>query len=430
MARLRGDHVSWLPEATILGDLHLVETFIDYDGPRVFSCVSATGQYFIAGWAEEHPEYDLWLYLPISEARLISVRSGGITLREAFVRPEGLVYSATLPIDSDGAPDLVEPVRPAELRDEWLPETDFRLELHTPTLPAAESGDLWRLRAMQESRSRIRLEVDLPRVTRSEAPTRKVGELLIATQALYDNFGLSLLRTDPPQAGPIPHDVAAETATDVVGLSAASFVVELASSNYDDLLGESTFADITKRVLSLLDLSLDRDNLIEQLTELRPRGAKSFRNFVRGLASTGGSVTVAAAGTSIEYAQRDLPNERLQVLAQILNTLVPDDAYEIKGHMLLYKGDTERKQFGLKDELTDERYEGQIAAHALSQVHLATLDQIYEVLIYESSTYDEAVSERKAVHVLQQLVTVEPGAPLMPVERTRITESPILSGDA
>lgn len=421
--------MSWLPEGTVLGELHLEETFVEYDGPRVFSCVSATDQHFIAGWAEEHPEYDMWLYLPVSEARLISVRSGGLTLRDAFERPEGLVYQVTLPLDSDGAPDLVSPVDPSRLRDEWLPEPDFRIELQTATLPPAESGDLWRLRAIQESRSRIRLQVKLPRTTRSEAPTKKVGELLVSTQSLYDNFGLALLRSDPPQAGPIPHEVAAETATDVVGLAAASFVVELASSNYDDLLGESTFADITKRVLTLLDLSLDRDAMIEQLTALRPRGAKSFRNFVRGLASTGGAVTLAAVGTSLDYTARDLSPERLQTLRQILDTLVPDDAFEIRGHMLLYRGDTERKQFGVRDELTDARYEGQIAERAVPQVHLAALDQIYDVLIYETSTYDEAVNERKAVYVLEQLTPIEPGKPLVPAVRTRIVESPIVPSD-
>lgn len=422
--------MSWLPEGTVLGELYLSETFVDYDGPRVFSCISATGQYFIAGWAEEHPEFDMWLFLPVSEPRLIAVRSGGIALRDAFERPEGLVYQVTLPVDSDGARDLAQPVSPSDLRDEWLPEPDFRIELNTPTLPPAERGDLWRLRAIQESRSRIRLEVKLPRTTRSEAPTKKVGELLVSAQSLYDNVGLALLRSDPPQAGPIPYDVAAETATDVVGLAAASFVVELASSHYDDLLGESTFADITKRVLALLDLSLERDEMIEQLTELRPRGAKSFRNFVRGLASTGGSVTLAAAGTSLAYTARELSAERLRTLTQILNTLVPEDAFEIRGHMLLYKGDTERKQFGVRDELTDARYEGSIAERAVPQVHLAALDRTYEVLIYETSTYDEAVSERKAVYVLEQLSLIDPGTPLVPVNRTRISETPILpSGD-
>ena len=371
----------------------------------------------------------MWLYLPVSEARLISVRSGGLALRDAFERPEGLLYQVVLPLDSDVGSDLVLSIDPSDLRDEWLPEPNFRIELQTTTLPPAESADLWLLRATQESRSRIRLEVKLPRTTRSEAPTKKVGELLVSTQSLYDNFGLALLRSDPPQAGPIPNEIAAETATDVVGLAAASFVVELASSNYDDLLGESTFADVTKRVLALLDLSLERDAMIEQLAALRPRGAKSFRNFVRGLASTGGSVRLAAVGSSLDYADRELSSERLQTLTQILNTLVPDDAFEIKGHMLLYKGDTERKQFGLRDELTDARYEGQIAQRAVPQVHLAALDQIYEVLIYETSTYDEAVSERKAVYVLEQLSPVEAGKPLTPAIRTRIVESSVVTAD-
>lgn len=413
--------MSWLPRGTVLGDVRLRETFVDFDGPRVFTCRSTTDQWYLAAWAEERREEDLWLYVPVSEARLAIVRSGGVTLRRAFERPEGLIYLVTLQ-RSDLDSDRAEPIPASQLHEEWLPEDGFRLELPTATLPAAESGEQWRLRAIQESRGRVRLMVKLPRTTRSEAPTKKVGELLVSTQSLYDNVGLALLRSEPPQAGPIPSEVVEQTATDVVGLSAASFVVDLASSNFDDLLGESTFLDVTRRVLSLLDVSLERDALIQQLAVLRPRGAKSFRNFVRGLASTGGSITIAAAGANLDYTARELSAERLDTLNQILNSLVPDDAYEIRGRMLLYRGDTERKQFGLRDELTDARYEGTVAERALRQVHHAALDVTYDVVIYEASTYDEAVGERRPIYVLEQLNPIESGSPAVAPVRRRLTE--------
>ena len=327
--------MTWLPVGTPLGDLELHESFVDFDGPRVFSCVSATGQWFIAGWAEERDEGDLWLYLPLSQPRLTMIRSGGLTLRAAFERPEGLIYQVILPHNKEDA-DQARPIGATGLRDEWLPESDFALELTTHTLPEAMEAHEWRRLTMQERRGRLRLMVKWPGTTRSEAPTKKVGELLVSTQALIDNVGLALLQSDPPQAGRIPQDVAEQTATDVVALSAASFVVDIASTNFDDLFEGSVFRDIAERVLTLLDTSLGRDDLIAQLVELRPRGAKSFRNFVNELSSTGADITIAGAGTSLEYIARVLPAERLVNLSKILTNLVPEDVFEIRGKMRLY----------------------------------------------------------------------------------------------
>lgn len=419
--------MNWLPVGTPLGDLRIRETFVDFDGPRVFACQSSTDQWYLAGWAEERADEDLWLYVPVSEARLVIVRSGGLPLRQAFERPEGLIYAVTLP-RTEFDRDTAAPITPNQLDDDWLPEPDFKIELPTQTLPAAADGDAWRLRAVQERRGRLRLMVKWPGITRSEAPTKKVGELLVSTQSLYDNIGLALLQAEPPQAGRIPLEVAEQTATDVVGLAAASFVVDIASANFDDLFDGSVFIEITERVLALLDTSLGRDDLIEQLVELRPRGAKSFRNFVKGLASTGGSVTVAGAGARLDYTSRELSAERLETLSKILSNLVPEDVFEVRGRMRLYRADMDRKQFGVIDEMTQQRYEGQIAQRALVQVDHATVNEVYDVLVSEFSTFDEAVGERKPVFVLEQLTPADQSA-AGPVMRTRITETPTVDSD-
>lgn len=414
--------MSWLPAGTPLGELTLIETFVDFDGPRVFSCRSLTDQTYIAVWAAERETDDLWLFVPVSASRLTMVRSGGIPLRSAFEQPEDAVYLVTLPRE-DLFYDSAALIAPSDLLDDWLPEPDFQLDLNTPTLPAAEPAELWRRRALQENRGRLRLEVKLPKTTRSEAPTRKVGELLVSVQALFDNIGLAILRDNPPQAGPIPLEVAEQTATDLIGLSAASFVVNVASTNFEDLLGDSTFSEIAKRVLGLLDTTLDREELIAQLVQLSPRGAKSFRNFVKTLASTGGDIVVAGAANNLDYTARELSSDRLGTLSQILSILVPEDVYSVRGRMRLFRGDTERKQFGVKDELTEARYEGAIAERALPQVHLAVLDDTYDVLISEYSNFDEAVGERKPVYILDQLTPVEPSTPHEPTTRTRLTDS-------
>lgn len=424
LGRLRGDGVNWLPTNTVLGDLVIEETFVDFDGPRVFSCLSSTDQRYIAGWAQERATDDLWLYLPLSDQRFAAVRSGGLALRDAFERPEGFVYLVTLPREREGE-DLAEPIGPAQLDDVWLPEPGFRLELQTHTLPVALAEEEWLRSARQERRGHLRLMVKWAGLMRTEAPTKKVGEILIATQSLVDNIGLAKLSADPPQAGRIPLDVAEQTATDLVGLSAASFVIDIASANFDDLFDQSIFADISATVVSLLDSSLDRDQLISKLAELRPRGAKSFRNFVRELASTGADVTVAAASAAAGHASQTLSSGRLENLSAILSNLVPDDAYEIRGRMRLYRADMDRRQFGVLDPLTNDHYEGPIAHRAVGQVDHATVNEIYDVVISEFSTFDQAVGERKPTFVLEQLSPIDEATQASQTTRIRITESAV-----
>ena len=391
-----------LPANTVLGELRLTEVYVDYDGPRVFSCRALTGQDFVAGWAEDGADYDAWLYLPISPARLAMVRSGGISLREAFERPEGLVYRVVQHVD-EALPDLVEPLPGSRLLDEWLPEPDFRLELTTHTLPPMDPPAELLARARQESRARMRIEIDLPNYSRSEAPTRRVGELLLSTQSLYDNIGLALLEAAPPQAGRFPEHVALQTATDVVGLAAASLVIEIASNQTDDLFGDSVFARITEKVVGLLNPRLERNELVEELSELRARGARSFRTFVKSLADTGGSVSMAGAGSATGYVDQALSADAIASLYRILSSVVPEEVLEIRGPMRLYAANLESHRFGALDETANERYEGRISKRALPRVDHAELNAVYEMLIIDERTIDEGTGETKASYTLEQL---------------------------
>lgn len=410
-----------LPEGTLLGELAIVETYVDYDGPRVFLCQSKTDQQYLVGWAEEGDTSDTWLFLPVSKRRLQMVRSGGIPLREAFVDAEGFVYRVETPFDGERTP-IVEPMAGGRLESDWLPEESFRLMLRTETLPSAPSDEEFRRRATQESRSLARIEVDLPRYSRTEAPTRRIGELLLSMQSLYDNVGLALIEPDPPQFGRFPSYVARQTATDIVGLSAASFVIEIASNQLDDLLGDSVFGDITARVTQLLDIRVEREQLLEELASLRARGARSFRNFVKRLVDIGGTVTFAGASSAHGYMSQTLTSENLDTLYRILSRVVPDDVHEIRGPLRLYAADMESRQFGALDPLSDDHYEGRISSGAMYQVDHLPLNGDYEMVITESRTVDEGTGERKPVYVLDQLTELTPEAEARGVTRTPVVD--------
>jgi hypothetical protein len=86
-----------LPSGTQLGILELLRVYIEYDGPRLFSCRNQAGQLFLVAWVDDDDNGDRWHYLPLSRDRLAEVESGESDLRQAFLRPEsGLLYAVTV----------------------------------------------------------------------------------------------------------------------------------------------------------------------------------------------------------------------------------------------------------------------------------------------------------------------------------------------
>ena len=414
--------MTWLPEGTLLGTLEIVETFVDYDGPRVFHARNRSGQSFLAEWADQTDEHSFWLYVPVSSLRLSAVRSGGQTLRFAFENPEdGHVYGVAIP-NSGKNPEIsgVQELRPSALEDDWLPDPDFTIDLSTDTLPRMKSGSELATRAAQDSRSRFRLELIQPSKLRSEAPSRLIGDLLVEVQNTLDNFGASLtLPTAPPQRGPLPPDILSQTASDLVALEAASFVLELASSEYDDMFGNNLFATACQKLIDLMSIQLTVDGLRLELRELRPRAAKRFKDLVQKLSASGGDVVLGSASARGGYAQQRMTADQLAGLYSILRLSVPEESWEIRGTLRFNSGNADRNRFGLKDDEANVQYTGRVDDSALASFQHAELNAMYDALLLESGQTDAATGETTPSYVLVQLT--EPSDPALAVTRRAIT---------
>jgi hypothetical protein len=127
------------PVGTKLGDLQLKEVFLSYDGPKLFSCQSGSGQWFIAVFVDEDDESETYLYAPISYERLVKVRSGRESLRKAFSSPEhGRAYSVRRYLDR---PDSeVELIKRDLIPEDWLPDETAKLQIDKP-IAAANSPE-------------------------------------------------------------------------------------------------------------------------------------------------------------------------------------------------------------------------------------------------------------------------------------------------
>lgn len=109
-----------LPEGSQLGQLSLIDVLDYFDGPRLFTARSGTGQLFLAAWVESVGAGDRWLYVPISPARLRALWTGDTGTTEAFSNPEA-GYAAIVLTGMYGEPDEVRWVRSDSIEEDSLP---------------------------------------------------------------------------------------------------------------------------------------------------------------------------------------------------------------------------------------------------------------------------------------------------------------------
>lgn len=101
-------------DAKELLQLKVVETFLYYDEPLLFSAVSENDQLYLVLATTPHEGEDAWLYLPISAERLEDLKNGTIDTHSAFKKAEKPVLRLV-------EPDKVEEVAGSSLTDDELP---------------------------------------------------------------------------------------------------------------------------------------------------------------------------------------------------------------------------------------------------------------------------------------------------------------------
>ena len=104
---------TYILNITGLGRLEIVETYVYYDQPVLFSCKSPAGRLYLAVATDKNEEHETWLYVAVSAKRLNLIRSGAIDLHDAFAEPEdGFLLQEIVPYDNQTqTPAGIDPAR-------------------------------------------------------------------------------------------------------------------------------------------------------------------------------------------------------------------------------------------------------------------------------------------------------------------------------
>jgi hypothetical protein len=120
--------------------LVLLESYEYYDRPLLFSCFEETSvRLFLAVLINELITTEEWLYVETSRNRLINIRSGLISLNDAFTKSEnGYVFKAFLDRLNSGN-ERFELFPSAKLQDYQVPAQGERLNIQEPLPPLPQA---------------------------------------------------------------------------------------------------------------------------------------------------------------------------------------------------------------------------------------------------------------------------------------------------
>ena len=368
----------------ILGRLKIVETYVYYDQPVLFSCKSAAGHLYFVVAADENDQYDTWLYAGVSPERLNHIRSGAIDLHDAFADPEeGFLFQVIAPYDNQ-IPLQIEPVQPNKIAEDILPMPGERLNLKTETLPVLDNSEEIAISKKQEI---LHIILNFPGVFRTEAPIASLSKILRRLQDVINTIGM--VRANLNQ---ITENIKREMGISFLEVGSGSFDIRLASTETVDLLNHSDFGDAIEEFLKLLNAGSDQNQLKELLGRLKSKVAEDYTKFLKSLGES-------VVDTSFKWTSPDperggtayLSEPKMREVIEILEKFQDEVPLTFTITGTLTGAFLSTKKFEIAT--TEKPYTGDIADEALETVKDATLSREYTATIQEITQRSEATNE-------------------------------------
>ena len=368
---------------TGLGELEIVETYVYYDQPVLFSCKSAAGHLYLVVAADKNDEHETWLYVGVSAERLSLIRSGTIDLHDAFAEPEdSFLLQEIIPYDDQTQPRM-ERIQPDQISEDMLPMPGECLDLETKTLPALSNSDEVAKSKRQEI---LNLTLNFDGVFRTEAPVAILGKIFGKLQDVINAIGMIRL-----QSQRITEDLRSKMQISLLEVGAGSFDIRLASTKTVDLLNHSDFGDAIEEFLELLKAGSNQEQLKGILEQLRSKVAKDYTAFLKSLNEsvvdtrfTWTSPHPNRGGTA--YLSKPQMREVIEILQRFQEAPL---TFTITGTLIGVW--PKSKKFEI---ITTERpYTGKIADEAIETASSATLRREHTAEIQEITIKSEATNE-------------------------------------
>jgi hypothetical protein len=396
--------MDFLATSTSLGTLEVLEVYVEYNGPRLLACKNQASKVFFALWVDEEEDSDLWLYMLVSLDRLQSIRTGQISLHEAFSKPENSLYEVTYThVNSEWC---TRQVAVDDLDRDCLPLEDTFLRCDPKTLPQLESQKVIQ-NAILKRREIINLVLKPLSNYPNEFPAFELGKILSTFQLLINQLS-TLANAD---SGLGSKDISKKSEFNVFAASPGSFQIELASSVFEiiDFFGNSLAGNAIEHLFHLIRIGSDANELQSFMLQAKKKTAPKYRVFLEALISSGtglkiewGSPTLTRGGSA--EASLSSISETLELIKKIDS--LEEKEYEIVGE--LFKVDKDSWKFGIRELRTKSSYKGDILDQAQPDAGTATISRLYVATILEVPEIAPTTNDIKSYYKLAALRPYDP----------------------
>ena len=376
-----------------LGIHKVVENYVHNDDPALFSCKDSAGHLYLVT-VSENDQHKTWLRVGISNERFNLIRSGGIDLRNAFTEAENdILFQIRIPHDDSTDPSL-EVIQPNQIVEDLLPLPGERLGLKTDTLPALSNAQEITSSSVREL---LNFAFNFGGVFRTEAPIDSLGNILTGLQQVINRIGAKCVNSTSKK---IPEDIKSSMGISLLEVGAGSFEIQLASTEYVDMLKESKLGNGINEFVKILNSGSNQDELKTLMEQFGPKVAKDYTEFLKPLSESvidtrftwisphpdhGGTAQLSKSQMIkvIEILEKiqEETSEKIRIRGTLVGVSLRDKSFQIE---TTDENFYDREYF--KGKITDEAFGTETVRNAtVSKTYIAEIQGFVEI----SETKDE-----------------------------------------
>lgn len=355
------------------GSLDLIEVYIEFNGPKLFSCCNNLGQIFLALWFDEEEYKEIWFYILVSLEKLKNIREGRVDLHEAFLKSENsFIYQVEIDVEKEL--EFVEKIDSLHINKEWLPlpdtfirceEENFKINLLSQNASLVQD-------AVQKRREIVSLRLESQSKYDNEISIHYLSNILNSFQSLINAISKEINQN---------HFLEKNTQFNLFATSPGSFKLELGSV-VNDISDNSLVGDSIEEFLKLIKASRNNESLQELISQRSQKIFDGYRGFIQSLAKSNCRIDIDWASPTPNRGsikQASLSNAR-DIVNSLKETKLPEERkISVMGE--LFKIDIDKWKFGIKDMTSSKNYEGKILNSARRPASVATMNKVYEAEI-------------------------------------------------
>lgn len=290
----------------LLGKIYIKDVFLYYDEPVLFSCINSFNHHFLTVLIDYGVDEKIWLYLPISEARLIHAKKGLISLYDLFKNPEDVFLWKVYESYNTSKGKAVN-IAANELLDEELPDKDSFIEWEEELVLINEKSDILEI-SKKERRDVFDISLEPNGGHSHEIDCEILGKSLKQIQSII----YQIANKNKSANSQVSEKIKRQNKLSVTETYAASFGVRLKSNSLTNLFGESMLQSNIAILMDLLSAKDNVDQVRELLKNFNPQVALKYRKLLKTLSKSETSIKAYCAFPNNFYRKAQLTNDDIK----------------------------------------------------------------------------------------------------------------------